>query len=368
MLGIYLGMYSKKRNKFITIIILSLIFTFLSITRNFYLLLAFLIFVFRILPTKYKEEDLQETLKTKSIFFFFVFLMPLIAYIYCYHFIELHLFIFNNRTDFYSINILKELPKRVMANLFLGLFVFFVQYFQYVIDGFKIEGLGVLFGLYQTFGITLIGLFFYFKKKVRKIFIEKHIKISKLFIINMFFLILISAVIVKFSMLGYRLTIGYLPIAFMIFYQNSSLKNFFKKPQYYKDFASIFIIFFTILNFAFSIVFFAKGIEDTSRQKKLNDYARSAIEETKSKKVVAFSSYFNSSHLMPIFYQYPGDIYFFSSWRIQNLCADLINYHEHKIDFDIMFLVDIKKCDFIDQNFYLKERNAYGLIYVKNPS
>ena len=71
---------------------------------------------------------------------------------------------------------------------------------------------------------------------------------------------------------------------------------------------------------------------------------------------------------MPIFYQYPGDIYFFSSWRIQNLCADLINYHEHKIDFDIMFLVDIKKCDFIDQNFYLKERNAYGLIYVKNPS
>ena len=95
MLGIYLGMYYKKRNDLKIIAILSLIFTFLSITRNFYLLLAFLIFIFRSIPTKFKLDDINETTKTKSIFFIFVFGIPLIAYIYCYYFIEIHLFIFD---------------------------------------------------------------------------------------------------------------------------------------------------------------------------------------------------------------------------------------------------------------------------------
>ena len=119
MLGIYLGMYYKKRNNLLTIIALSLIFTFLSITRNFYLLLSLLIFLFRALPSKYKEDGIKENFKTKSIFFIFVFLIPLIAYIYCYHFIEIHLFIFQNRTDIYGGNNLDDLVFRILTNLFM---------------------------------------------------------------------------------------------------------------------------------------------------------------------------------------------------------------------------------------------------------
>jgi hypothetical protein len=134
MLGIYLGMYYKKRNNLIIIITLSLIFTFLSITRNFYLLLAFFIYIYRAIPTKYKVDDIKETLKTKSIFFFFVFLIPLMAYIYCYYFIEIHLFIFDNRTSIYGGRNFDDLIFRIMTNLIMGVFVFFVQYIQYFFD------------------------------------------------------------------------------------------------------------------------------------------------------------------------------------------------------------------------------------------
>jgi hypothetical protein len=167
MLGIYLGMYYKKRNNLLTIIALSLIFTFLSITRNFYLLLSILIFIYRALPTKYKIDDIIETSKTKSIFFIFVFLIPLIAYIYCYHFIEIHLFIFQNRTDIYGGNNLDDLIFRIMTNLFMGFFVFFTQYFRYFLDGFRILDLTALFSLYQTFGFTIFGFYYYFKMELK---------------------------------------------------------------------------------------------------------------------------------------------------------------------------------------------------------
>lgn len=366
MLGIYLSMYSKKRNKLITIIILSIIFTFLSVTRNFYLLLSFLIFIYRALPSKYKEDDVSENLKTKSIFFFFVFLIPLIFYIYCYHFIEIHLFIFENRTDFYGGNTLEDSSIRIFNNLILGIFVFFTQYFQYFFDGFKIQGLGVLSFLYQTFGLTLIGLFIYFKTEIKKFFKTKKIRISKLFVINIFFMTLISAVIARFSMLGYRLTIGYLPIAFMIFYQHLSLKNLLKKTNYYKNPTFIFVAFLIIFSVVYNVSFMKKSIKNSLKQEEINAYAISMIDKTNSKKIIASSSYFFSSHLMPIFYKYPKDIYFLSSWREDYLCEDLINYHEHNIDFDIIFITDSKECDFIEKNFYIKEKNDYGVVYVKN--
>ncbi len=366
MLGIYLGMYYKKRNNFIIIISLSLIFTFLSITRNFYLLLSFLIFIFRALPTKYKEDEISETLKTKSIFFFFVFLIPLIAYIYCYYFIEIHLFIFDNRTDFYGGKSLHDLAIRIFTNFILGIFVFFVQYFQFFLDGLKIDGLGVLSHLYQTIGLSFIALSFYFKAEIKKFFITRDMRISKLFIINLFFLTLILAVITRFSVLGYRLTMGYLPIAFMIFYQQFFHKDCLKKLKYYKNPTLIFTIFFIIFSFIYNIYFMKEMHKNSSKREAVNAYAIKMIEQTNSKNIVASSNFFILSHLMPTSYQYPKDIYFLSSWREKYLCDDLANYHEHKIDFDIIFITNSEKCDFIDKNFYLKESNDYGFVYVKN--
>ncbi len=371
MLGIYLGLYYKNRNSLKIILILSIIFTFLSITRNFYLILSFLIFAFRALPSKYKEKDLEENFNTKLTFFFLVFLIPLLAYIYCYHFIEIHLFIFDNRAGFYGGKNLKDLFLRTFSNLILGIFIFFTQYFQYVIDSFKLIGMTTLFGLYQTFGFSLIGICFYFKREIKNFFVKKNIKVSKLFIVNLFFALLLLSVIVRFSLLGYRLTMGYLPIVFMLFYQTFFFQKDFKKIRFLKNFATIFFIFFIFVNFTYNILFLVAHKNSTQESKKLNDHAKSIIAETNSKKIVASSDYFNIAHLMPHMHQYSSDIYFFSSWKYKNLCEDLMNYHEHKIDFDIIFAsreFNKEKCDFVETNFYLKTIDSYGAIYIKNPN
>ena len=109
----------------------------------------------------------------------------------------------------------------------------------------------------------------------------------------------------------------------------------------------------------------------TQESQKLNEHVKSIIAETNSKKIVASSEYFNASHLMPLMHQYSRDIYFLSSWRDKYLCEDLMNYHEHKIDFDIIFSsgkFEKDKCDFIETNFYLKTVDSYGAIYIKNPN
>jgi hypothetical protein len=106
--------------------------------------------------------------------------------------------------------------------------------------------------------------------------------------------------------------------------------------------------------------------KNSLKREEVNASAIKMIEQTNSKKIVASSSYFISSHMMPTSYQYPKDIYFLSSWREKYLCDDLANHHEHKIDFDIIFITNSEKCDFIDKNFYLKEKNDYGFVYVKN--
>lgn len=106
--------------------------------------------------------------------------------------------------------------------------------------------------------------------------------------------------------------------------------------------------------------------KNSFKREAINAYAIKMIEQTNSKNIVASSPYFISSHMMPTSYQYPKDIYFLSSWRANYLCEDLANYHEHKIDFDIIFKTNSEKCDFIDKNFYLKERNDFGFVYVKN--
>jgi hypothetical protein len=373
MLGIYLGMYSKKRNNLIIIIVLSLIFTFLSITRNFYLLLSFLIFVYRAIPTKYKVDDIKETFRTKSLFFFFVFLIPLITYIYCYHFIEIHLFIFDNRTDIYGGRNLNDLTIRIMTNLLMGVSVFFVQYFQYFLDGFQLNNSTSLFNLYQIFGFTIIGFYFYFKTELKNFLVNKKIEISKLLIINLFFVILFSIIMVRFSVLGYRLTLGYLPLAFMIFYQKFSFRNLLKKSQFSKNILSIFLIFFLFVNFFYNIKFSENIIPTITKSEEVNNYVKEKIESTKSKNVVAQVLYFKESHFMPLLHKYSNDINFLSNWNFakKNLCEDLKNYHEHKIDFDIIFTrteYNENKCEFINGNFDLEEKNEYGLVYLKKPA
>jgi hypothetical protein len=330
-----------------------------------------LIFIFRAIPTKYKIDDAIETTKTKSIFFFFVFLIPLLAYLYCYHIMEIHLFITQNRTDIYGGKNLDDLIMRVFINLFMGFFTFLTQYFRFIFDGFRTIDLTVIFGLFQTFGFTIFGLYYYFKKELKDYLINRNIKISKLLVLSSFFAILLFFIIIRFSCLGFRLTMGYLPIVFMIFYQEFSFRNLLKKSQFFDNIMSKFLVFFLFLNFLFNIKFSYNNISKVMKSEKINDYAKSQIEKFNAKKVVAEIYYFNSSFLMPLIHKFPPDIHFLSNWRSNFICDDLINYHEHNIDFDMIFSqkkYDEKNCNFINKNFDLVDKNEYGFIYLKKPA
>ena len=219
----------------------------------------------------------------------------MIGYIYCYHFLEIHLFIFQNRTDIYGGNNLDDLAFRILTNLFMGFFVFFTQYFRYYLDGFRILDLTSLFGLYQIFGFTIFGFYYYFKKELKNIILKKNIKISKLLVINVFFIILFFSIIVRFSSLGYRLTIGYLPLVFMIFYQTFNFKNLLKKSRFSDNIFSIFLIFFLLLNFFYNIKFSQNTISSVARAEKINNYAKSQIEKFNAKKIITDRDYFNAS-------------------------------------------------------------------------
>ena len=157
----------------------------------------------------------------------------------------------------------------------------------------------------------------------------------------------------------------------MLFYQKFFFQKNFKKIQFFKNFSTIFFIVFIFVNFTYNILFFVAHKNSTQELTKLNDYVKSIIAETNSKKIVASNDYFNKSHLMPLVHEYSKDIYFFSSWIDKNLCEDLMNYHEHKIDFDIIFAnnkFEKKECEFINKNFYLKTIDSYGAIYIKKPN
>ena len=178
---------------------------------------------------------------------------------------------------------------------------------------------------------------------------------------------------VRFSVLGYRLTLGYLPLAFMIFYQKFSFRNLLKKSQFSKNILSIFLIFFLFVNFFYNIKFSENIIPTITKSEEVNNYVKDKIESTKSKNVVAQGLFFKESHFMPLLHKYSNDINFLSNWNFakKNLCEDLKNYHEHKIDFDIIFTrteYNENKCEFINGNFDLEEKNEYGLVYLKKPA
>jgi hypothetical protein len=157
----------------------------------------------------------------------------------------------------------------------------------------------------------------------------------------------------------------------MIFYQTFPFKNLLKKSRFSDNIFSIFLIFFLFLNFFYNIKFSQNTISKVTKAEKINNYTKLQIEKFNAKKIVADGNYFNSSFLMPLIHKFPPDIYFLSNWRLNFTCDDLINYHEHNLDFDMILTqteYSKKNCDFIYKNFDLKIKDEYGLIYIKKPT
>ncbi|MBM3590082.1 MAG: hypothetical protein FJX30_01730 [Alphaproteobacteria bacterium] len=247
LLVIYFGLYHKNKYSLKIQFFLCFILSLMSITRSFYLILALLIFCYNFIPKKYLNNESSESEKRFSnnkeiiLYFALIFLIPLCAYIFCYYYLELNLFIYDNRSDIYGGKSIKDLALRTFNNLFIGVIYYFVQYFQFVmVDNFKIKGINSLFYLFAPWGLSLITLGIYFLEQIKIIYATRTLKISKFLIIKIFFGLVIFSIIVRFSANGYRLTIGFMPIIYYYLYK----KFFYEKKLIQKSF----LIFFIMIN------------------------------------------------------------------------------------------------------------------------
>ena len=369
LLVLYLTLYKKNNLNPFNLVLSCLILIFLSVTRSFYLLLGLLIAIYLIMPSKYKKDSLnpQLSFKIQTLIFTLFFLIPLISYIYCYFYLDLHFFAYDNRTDIYGGKSIDDLFLRILNNFFLSYPASFINLFN---NGVERIFLIAIIHLYLIFFIVSNGLFAYlyfnikkFKFKISSTNIKK-IKISRLGILTLFNIAILTSVSIRFGIAGYRLLISYTPFVFLIFYQiliiDRDKTNKFKIGLYISG--SILLIF--LCNNFLNLSYY-KSLNNNIIN--VNKSIIAKIENTNSKKIIIDNLYPNSFASLPLFNLYSDDIYFFSTWQIEELCDNLKKYHEKNLDFDLVFLKkEFKSCDYFNKTFTLNEINQFGFVYLKN--
>lgn len=369
LLVLYLTLYKKNNLNPFNLVLSCLILTFLSVTRSFYLLMSLLIAIYLIMPPKYKKDfsNPELSLKIKTFILTLLFLIPLISYIYCYFYLDLHFFAYDNRTDIYGGKSIDDLFLRILNNFFLSYPASFINLFN---NGVERIFLIAIIHLYLIFFIVSNGLFAYlyfnikkFKFKISSTNIKK-IKISRLGILTLFNIAILTSVSIRFGIAGYRLLISYTPFVFLIFYQiliiDHDKTKKFKIGLYISGSILLIFLYNNFLNLSYYKLLNKNIIN-------VNKSIIAKIENTKSKKIIIDNLYPNSFTSLPLFNLYPDDIYFFSTWRVEELCDNLKKYHEKNLNFDLVFLKkEFKNCDFFNQTFTLNEINQFGFVYLKN--
>jgi hypothetical protein len=364
LLAFYLGIYSKNQQKIYNQIILCIILTFLSVTRSFYLLQAFIIALNGIFSFKFVEQNkyISDKINQKIIFAILIFFIPLISYFYCYYLIEYHLFFYDNRTDIYGGRNWQDLLIRITNNIYLAIFGLYLNYIQRLFDNETPLLLFFAFHLFLPFFINFIGLFIWAKNHLSIIFKTHNLLLKKIDLIYLFFTILTFFILIRFSANGYRLIIGIMPIIYLYFYQNFILKNKFR----------FILLGFLITNLLFIIdsriiyKFISKYIYNA------NLYVKDTIIKYNAKFIATDFQLFKPE-ILPYYHIFPDNIYFLNFGRAKNLCDDLQNYHQHNINFDLIFIsfntnlfANFKNdnCTFIIDNFQIVDINIKGIVYL----
>lgn len=363
-MAIYLSLYSPKKNLPYIKIILCLTLIFLVITRYFYLVLGFLIVFYNWLPANLKDDENSLSFRAKIADLLLLFLIPLSFYIFFYYFQNFHLFIFDNRTDIYGGKTISDFVFRFVSNSVVAFFMYFIMFFQIIQDGFVIKNFTLLFSLFQIYGISVIGMITYFIHRLKNF--KNHKKITKLLIVTLFFSAILFAVIIRFGLMGYRLIMAYIVFSVLIIYQSFFDKKTLRFAN--NEFLKYFFVILLISNLLINIVIL-KGYSSINKDNyNKNNYALDYVQKFKPKFILAESSFF-MPHSMPFFHLYPSETYFYNNWGFENMCADLENYHYHKINFDMIFtkkLFNENNCEFANKNFKLIDFSQYGYIYYAN--
>ncbi len=174
---------------------------------------------------------------------------------------------------------------------------------------------------------------------------------------------MILFIITRFSANGYRLTMGFMPFAFLFFYQNFIKNNKFK-----------YLLYFFIFTLFVYLMDFNRIYHNYSRQNyQKNLHIKELIAKFDARKVAIDANFFQFNYLLPIYYHYNNNIYFFSFFNPSFLCDELQNYKQHFIDFDMIFVnyeqnlflnYSTDNCRFIIDNFQIVEINKYGYAYL----
>lgn len=364
LLAFYFGIYSPNRQKILTQILLCLILTFMSITRSFYLLEAFIIVLYNNFSFKYLERNplIFTKIISKILNIFLIFIIPLLTYFYCYYYLQHHMFIYDNRTDIYGGKTFDDIILRFFLNAIFNYFWIFLHFIQRFND---FNDLSTTFDFYHLsipWFISITGSITWLISKLKNL-LNRKINIEKLDLIFLFNLILIISISIRFSPNGYRLTMSFVPIVFMYFYLNFIILNKYK----------ILLYGFLLVNFIYlidsQILYNKINAQNIDRNEKIKEI----IYKFNAKKVVVGAMLFPHQFLLPLYHNYPDDIYFFHHFNSANLCDDLQNYSQHNINFDILIIgyeeklfKNFKKdnCKFIIENFYVIDINEYGLTYI----
>jgi hypothetical protein len=365
LLAFYLGIYSKNQQKIYNQIILCIILTFLSITRSFYLLQAFIIAINGIFSFKFIEQNkyISKKINKKIIFSILIFFIPLISYFYCYYYLEYHFFIYDNRSDIYGGRNWQDLLLRLINNIYLAIFGLSLYYIQRIFDSEAPFLLFFTFHLLLPFFINFFGLFIWGKNHLYQILKTRILLLKKIDLIYLFFAILTFFILIRFSANGYRLVIGLMPLIYLYFYQNFIKKNRLK----------LILLGFLITNLLFLIE--GRTIHNfiSKYNYNINLYTKDIIDKYNAKFVATDFQLYKLNLLLPLYHLYPDDIYFLNFGRGKNLCDDLQNYHQHNINFDLIinsFDTNIfenfknDNCTFIIDNFQIVDINSYGIIYL----
>ena len=358
---IYLALYSPNKNQLYIKIISSITLTFLSLTRNFHLVFAFLLVIYYWLSPRFKDNDDEHKLSDKINYLILIFLIPLFFYIYFYYFQYYHLFLFDNRTDIYGGKTFADFSFRIFGTGMVGFFLYFVLFFMIAENGFVLEDFLLLFNLFQTHALSIIGMICFYTHFFKNF--KNNKKIDKLLIINLFFTAILIAVIVRFSVMGFRLILGYLPFVFLFLYQNYFNLKTHKLTK--NQFLKYLFLTLLVLNFLYYMIFLKNYSNFNDSIYKKNFYFLDIAKKFKPK-FIAINAELFLPHSMPFFHLFPMETYFYSNWNFKNLCSDLEYYHQHKINFDMILtrkVLNQESCNFVNNNFRIIDISHYGYVY-----
>jgi hypothetical protein len=344
-LSFYLGLFAKKREGFFYYLAYFLVSYLLFLRIKFLVAISILCLIYRILPTKYNEEN--KKIDQKNIIFFLIFaiILPSTISYYAYEYLNWHHLKLHDFKNLFSFN---------SDNLLITLSLIFNPNTWYL----------------AIFLIFFTGSFFYCYE-IRSIFLLK--KISKISIINSCGFLFFISLITFYTPDGYRMLISFYPFILLSIYENfKKFKkiNFPSKNLFMLKVFLILILTIFLYN-NFSIIKFShnhqrKMIEKTEiLEKIMNQY--------NVKNVVINLNFFDKWFRLPFMHLLSPERYVFMAWKNNyRICNLLSEYDQDSFKFELLILPKnlSEKCDFIAKNYFTKtnphkELNNNLIIYLK---